>query len=368
MNKKRFLAVLAAATMLVSAVPTYAADPNVVTGEGTSVGEITGGSTIADFSKDEIYKVTLPTSNSLDFIVDPQNLTQLASGESMEVDINTTGSGVIFSNGIAAIKNESNVDVVVTVKLTAAGDGVNFMSTQEEMDPESDTADMFLAAVPGVNKVTIASDQSVENYVATGTAVAITEAEASLAFKLNKAIYVATNNGTSFDYGIATGDKYADNYDAAAFKIGGVVNKNADWSVVSASGLYITAVFDLAKATGTEEAVDGLYDVVDTTTTNYTPVEAGAVAGMKEAEFTYATTGSFVPTGDDKFDVSVEEKVTATVNGNPVDISAMTDSKISIKKSAITAALGAAAEKGDELTIIVTDAAGVKYKAVCVID
>lgn len=361
MNKKRFVAVLAAAVMLVSAVPVYATETTpqgtVVTDTATNI-TITGDATINDFDKTPIYKVTLPTNNSLDFIVDPHGLVNLASGESAEVDITATGEGAIISNGVAFIKNESSEDIVVTTTFTVNAPGVTLMDEDDAIAVD-DEMNMLLVAVPSATK-----PLNEDDYVATGKAIAL-EASTTAEFKLNKASYVVTNENGAFKYEID--DTKENNFDATAFKIGGKVNKQADWNSVTASAVSINAVFAFDKADGTEELAPGVYGVVDTTTViDYAP--AAGSESAKAMNAAYASTITLTPVEGETF-AETTDKTNAkiTVNGKEVVVYAASESKVTFKESALETALERDVVEGEELTIVLTDGDGVKYTAKCTV-
>jgi len=66
---KKFLAMVMAFTMLFSMSTIAFADPTAATGTDTTSGS--GGTAYVDT---EVYEVLLPTSNSWNFVLDPQGL------------------------------------------------------------------------------------------------------------------------------------------------------------------------------------------------------------------------------------------------------------------------------------------------------
>ena len=279
MNKKRLVALLAAAVMVLGTVPVLAAE---TTGSGTTVNtatdgalNITGDATVNDVAKPDTFVVTLPTAKAFDFYVDPYGLIDATSGTAVDIVEEATGQGaiVVKDNALAVIKNQSNVDVVVDVNVTIEATGGTLTLVTDQAAVATGTAtNMFIGLVPGTAK---AADETA--YVATGEAIAIEQDGTEVSFLLEAAtyeVYVKANG--SLGYQISP---EADNYDAVAFMLGGSINKAADWSVFTGTGsISFDVVFDIAKA-DTEVRAEGtaLYGVVSgTAVADYTAVAGGS--------------------------------------------------------------------------------------------
>lgn len=287
MNKKRIVALLAAATMLISTVPVFATESTAssteVTGGSTIV---TGDATVNDVDKNKPLKVTLPTGNVLKFTVDPHNLVGLTTGQAMAIDLSATGQGAIVAptDALAVIKNMSNVAVKVdaTFNLVASGTSVNLV-TDQSLVATGDATNMFLAVVPGTTK---AWDDA--TYVTTNQAIAVENAGTKVSYKLKEAVWetIVTGGALKYQYDEDT----ENNFDAVAFKMGGSVNKAADWSPL-VNNLTFTVVFDVAKAADTVEWAENtvVYDLVSgsAATTDYTPVVGAASGNMVDAVASY---------------------------------------------------------------------------------
>lgn len=380
MNKKRFVAVLAAATMLLSTVPVFAADATVVTDQatqGTTGVGVTGDATVNDFDKTPIYKVTLPTTNSLDFIVDPHGLVDLASGEAMDVDLTATGCGAVLpaaDDAIAYIKNESSVDVVVKVTFSVNEDGATLV-TDSAADADIAVAtsqSIFLCAVPSATQAMDASD-----YVATGKAVAIYD-DAELSFRLDKAKYEVKNDGNSFSYQIKV-EEGVKNWDSTAFQIGGKVNKQGDWTTVDE--LSINAVFTFDQADAEVKGTEGLYAVVSgTAVLDYKPVVDPAqplnftLSGTNYTIDDTVSTFKFAAPNATVNNTTITEAnkiATITVNGKPLTLTThytlnATSGVITITQANLIKALGvsSAAEIPAKLTVVIKTVDGTQYKGV----
>lgn len=287
MNKKRLVALLAAVVMILGTVPVFAAE---TTGSGTVVEtatdgalNITGDATVNDVAKPDTFVVTLPTAKAFDFYVDPYGLVDAATGTAVDIVSDATGQGAIIvkDDALAVIKNQSNVDVVVdvTIQIEATGGALNLVTDQATVATGTAT-NMFIGLVPGTDKA-----YDADSYVATGEAIAIEEGGTEVSFLLNKAVYeVYVKDDGSLGYQIS-GE--ADNFDAVAFKLGGSINKAADWSVFTAANngsITFDVVFDIAKATDEVAATDtALYGVVSGTAV----VDYTAVAGTNNNQVEY---------------------------------------------------------------------------------
>lgn len=266
MNKKRIVAVMAAATMLLNVTPVMASQ--TASNGGATV---SGSGNVSAYDQTPKYVVTLPTSGALDFIVDPYGLLDIASGSSVSID-RLANSGVIksASGAAAVIKNESSEAVTVSLKLSATGtNSVVLKNTGSEV-ATGDAVNMFLAIIPSATKAATATEYKPASYAVPVTASG--SATADVAFKLDKAEYEVVNNGGSFAMQIVSGTS---NYDATTFKIGGVANPKADWSDFMSSGssdLGISVVFEYKKAEDTDviDASKGIYGLVSGSAANIT--------------------------------------------------------------------------------------------------
>lgn len=255
MNKKRIAALIAASTMLLSALPINAAELKDSTNSQTS----TSAGTVYDWDKTPIYKVTLPTSKALEFVVDPYGLTNLpASGSAVE-DLIASASGTIFAatGSGAVIKSKSSVPVAVGVKLYLTDTNATPVTlvTSSALVGTGSATNMYLAFVPSANKV-IVSGSAIASYSAVATGIAITDmtepSDDIATFLLDKAKYNVVKDGDGFTLSYNTA--VADNYDATAFQISGKVSTGADWSAYTKNAsLTLNAVFSYAKG----KPVDG---------------------------------------------------------------------------------------------------------------
>lgn len=320
MKRKKVIALLAAATMLFGTVPVLAEE---ATQSGTNI-EVSGSGTVNDVDKSAKFKVTLPTNNALDFIVDPHNLVGLTSGQASDLDLTATGAGAILAadDALAVITNKSNVDVKVNVKLNVetTETGLKLVTDQDAVTTGTEQA-MFIGIVPSTQEAYDAS-----TYTTTNQAIVITATDAATAtsvdFKLDAADWevVKQSNG-SFKYQYKeTADN--DNFDATAFKIGGKVNKQADWTGY-VDDLSVKAVFNFVEADSTVELASGsgIYGLVSgsATTTQFDPVVAVAPTPVYVGYNTSANWFWFAFDENNYFETDAVPS-NATVNGTSVRI------------------------------------------------
>ena len=373
MNKKRFVALLAAAVMILGTVPVYAAETS---GSGTVIDEattgaltITGDATVNDVAKPDTFVVTLPTAKAFDFYVDPYGLIDAVSGTAVDIVEEASGQGaiVVKDNALAVIKNQSNVDVVVdvNVQITATGGALTLVTDQAAV-VSGDATNMFIGLVPGTTK---AADENA--YVATNEAIAIAQNGTEVSFLLDAATYeVYVKGDGSLGYQISPEE---DNYDAVAFMLGGSINKGADWSKFTGEGsISFNVVFDIAKASTEVRATDtALYGVVSgTAVADYT-----AVAGTtNKAETAYVNTTASATYWyvwmDEEMDTTFPSTATVKVNGEDISWTSRTACASSLKVATMSTAfdMGGTSLDAGNYEVVVTLEDGTVYKATVTVE
>lgn len=206
---KRKIASLLSLTMVLSSfvgINTFAEE----LGANTSLsGSGSAGVNAIDTAK---YRIILPATPSLNYIVDPQGLAQLGdSGEQVIGDLDA-GKGKVYSNKDVAIANRSSKDVKVTATVTA--------TAQEAADGKT--------VVGVVDDISSSTDASVQLYVVTD------EADFS----------VVTTGGKSYNKkGVGAGDPSAD---ADSYKVETSTSKPTDdktgYLIKNDSGTHKVAV------------------------------------------------------------------------------------------------------------------------------
>lgn len=128
---KRFLSCLLAGTMVMAPMAAYAGPSTTIEGTGT----------ITDLET-EIYNVVLPTSEGIQFSVDPFGLLSAADDTSLS-EIVSNAAGSVTSSATAVI-NKSSVDINVSITswLTVSGATVDVASSEAEA---KDSKDLYLA-------------------------------------------------------------------------------------------------------------------------------------------------------------------------------------------------------------------------------
>jgi len=256
------------------------------TGTGTS-GPLTDDADIGYVDTSAVFEVTLPTTNTLGFAIDPQGLVGLADGKSASLE-SLTGGAIISKGAGAFIKNESSVAVEVGVELyvTATGTGADAVVLVDDPDNvEKDLKlNMLLLAIPGKAKVA-----AIENYAASTTGIPVmsladTAGTATFKFVLDAAKYEVKNTQGVYSYGKVVD---ATNYDSASFQMGGNVNSTADWKAygkaVTPETIKLTAVFSYKENTATKDTTVGMDAhglATGATKVTVTPVVSGTPATL----------------------------------------------------------------------------------------
>lgn len=245
MKKRKLVALLAAATMLLGTVPVSAAQ---VSGAATGTGSATGEGDVTTYDSTPVYEVTLPTGNVLDFTIDPYNLSGLAEGSTAALSTGTGTSAIIVATDAAAvIKNTSSVPMKIDVDFAitnVASNAATFVATDAGLADMTNPA-IYLTMVP--------SAAGSNTDVITGAAYADTAAVpldngTSVSFYLEEADYVIEQTATGLKLVIEEKDN---NYKAEIFKLAGSVNKVNGWEAYTASGasLTLSAVFTFNEYT-----------------------------------------------------------------------------------------------------------------------
>ena len=204
----------------------------------------------------DVYKVTLPTTGSLDFVLDPLGLSGLAEGESATLDELDSGRIYPKSENPAIIINESSMPVKLTVGLRAvskagsiSNDRVRFVHPIANLARtrsavfDGDGLNILLYAVPSKFGVRTVHD----SYYPSDLGFVITETGVEMMFLLPSAEYTYSEEYDHFNLIHGTGK-------GIQLRIGGYVNDSSDWSGYagdyygSAVGsIGLTAVFSLTR-------------------------------------------------------------------------------------------------------------------------
>jgi len=260
--KKKLLAFVLSAVMVAGSSMTVFA---------SSGGSLTGTATAPIYSFD-VVDVVVPTTMLVAFNPD---------GLDVKNGSDTSTEQVVSQN--FGIVNKSNKDKVVTVgfAITDKNSGkINFVSSEAEATEGSDFS-IYLTAVPASAAPTLPDDSAIDKDIATGSlagvkmspasgkGVVLTSGGGSMSFKLDKATY-SLKSGSDLDISDTTqGNDVSALYEVSALGTNGVtgytftgkMNTNAAWHTL-ASGIEISAVYNVSNPTGDEQAVAGTCGVV----------------------------------------------------------------------------------------------------------
>lgn len=268
MNKKRMAAYVVAAAMLLNVTPVMAQTTTITNATGSST--VTGSGNVDGADVSDVFSVTLPTSVALNFDVDPYGLLNVASGTAVGADkLPSTGVIMSSSGSAAMIKNESSVPISVDVQLQAIASGAANFVTGGSVVASGSSANLFLSLVPSTQKAWVDTD-GVKNYTASSHVIPVTTSQSTTKFQLQNADYEIVKGATNTFQIVSK----AGNYDSTVFKVGGIVNSEADWKdfINGSSTVGMTAVFTFEKSSDTDVLDDtlGVYGLVSGCATNFT--------------------------------------------------------------------------------------------------
>jgi len=226
-----------------------------------------------------IYKVTLPTTGTLDFVIDPLGLAGLAEGESASLDDLDSGRIYPKSEIPAIVLNESSMPIKLTIELIAESkienennddsdddeDTVhfiepnrNFVRTKSAVF-EGDALNVLLYAVPSKHGISSLHDE----FEPSDLGFVITEEGVELMFLLPAAEYAQADEYSDHRLVQGTGS-------GTQIRIGGYVNDTSNWSSytddyhgLTEGSISLNAVFTLIKIYDSEfedstQPVDGV--------------------------------------------------------------------------------------------------------------
>lgn len=251
MRLKRIMAkTMACALAMSMTVTPVLADP-LTEVPATDVEVSIGGET--EYVETTKYKVTLPTTTSMKFTLDPVGLAgYFAANESastVSADDLADYEGQIFSNAFAVAENESSVPIELKCKFYVKNsDGATLVDKAADVDPDGNEILLAVAAIQNT-KLEGATEDTMPTMVgdapitlglgtadATTSSVAITGTTAATAneftFALAPADYVFTKGADATTYEEDEDyTKVAANY--AKMAVIGLVSKNGDWKTFS---------------------------------------------------------------------------------------------------------------------------------------
>jgi len=258
-----------------------------------------------------IYKVTLPTSGTFDFVLDPLGLAGLAEGESATLEELDSGRIYPKSEIPAIVLNESSMPLKLTVEFIAE----NHIETDEEdeedidvddLDDREDDEDQINFIKPGINlartkdAVFEGDDLNVllyavpsksgisslnEEFQPSNLGFVITEDGVELTFLLPAAEYITsgTDGVSTLVRGTGTGTQ---------IRVGGYANDTADWKIytddyngITTASIGLTAIYTLTKLNDDtfEESSQPVGGVMYLRTTNRTALQRSIIVLDEES-------------------------------------------------------------------------------------
>lgn len=253
---KRFAAGAFAATLALTSANITA----LAAGETTVT--VTGDVNYVDMST--YTQVILPTTKTLQFALDPQGLSAMSGTSATAADL-AAGAGKIVSNGEASIINWGYYPIKASAKFYVTDNGGSeFVDTAAGIDADT-SKKIYLTATPSSAATTVTTtndadgkieDITTAGYAAAAEGVAITSKAAASAngmvFALEGAEYTFTKDTVDGKDVYSAERNASGTYGVASFKIGGELNKNADWSAYSTAKpktLKLNAVFSFTTIT-----------------------------------------------------------------------------------------------------------------------
>jgi hypothetical protein len=214
------LAVVLTMTMSMSAFasPPTPTAPMTATSDVTT---ITGTGTVLYTDLTE-YSILLPTQEAFNFIVDPQGLYNIATGDANAVAIDDLDGGRIIGQKPEQFINNSTDPIKLSIAARMTGDAATADTMAAVHNAATPTA--LLLLTPSVNNIRTTGDSF--TFAGTPQGIVLGTDTTTLDFILPKATYnVKTNNATDFEITLVpnTGS-------GSALKIDGFAAKNADWS------------------------------------------------------------------------------------------------------------------------------------------
>lgn len=244
--KQRKLLALGMATLMAlsSTVMAFAADETAE----PATGSVSGDGTLEGFVDKEVFTVTLPTTSTIDFKLDPQELL-LATKSTAKLDGSALaagyGSKILFVDGDnftsksadITVVNKSTFDVDVTIgaKLTGLSTdnyNIDVLDASADDFDFGDSTAITMAITPSTNKLT----GTTPGTAVAGTATALTSAENGITLTETVAVsddvdkaYEVTGTTGSYSYGLKA-DTSAVAFNTVTFNLSGTVNTAADWT------------------------------------------------------------------------------------------------------------------------------------------
>lgn len=272
MKQKKVLAMSMATIMAFASTGMVFADD--VTDASKATGSVEGNGSIEGYADTDVFTVTLPTTSTINFKIDPQELLK-ATNSSDTIDTVAFGSAdtgygkkVLFqgdpttaytsTSADIAVVNKSTFDVDVNINAKVTGltkeddsKGYSIALTDSDDNFGSDTA-MTLALTPTTYTLT---DTTASNQQA-GSATYLTDAEEGVTLTTTvaksdnvKDAYTFDKSSGSYKYQLQA-DVSSIPFKAVKFNLAGTVNTTANWknfSEDSSKALKVALTYSVTK-------------------------------------------------------------------------------------------------------------------------
>lgn len=236
MKLKKALATMMAVALAVSPMTVSASE---LSQPGSQNIDVEGG---ASYVNTTVYKVTLPTSNSLNFTLDPSGIFGYVKDQTDQGNTVTavdpgdlaTFAGKIVGVGSHNIINKSSIPVAVTCdyKLSTTASDISF-GTADTPTPATVSGNEINLTVVGGNLTVSGNDYIFDE--ATGAdafSKGIGTNSTKVMVVLDKTDYQYTVSGNQFGYAPSTVSS-ANLEETAGLTIGGCISKDHDWSALT---------------------------------------------------------------------------------------------------------------------------------------
>ncbi len=148
MKSRRILAIVTAVAMILLPTQALADDQTSVDGS-----DVTGDATVNYVDPASMIRITVPTSEALEFTLDPQNLAATQGVGQW----NPSAGGSIIPAAVGIIANKSAIPIKTTVDFTLTDDASKVVLLEDSDDVNIGTDNnMFLSFVPAKSKTSIA--------------------------------------------------------------------------------------------------------------------------------------------------------------------------------------------------------------------
>lgn len=269
---------LSTAMVCAMSVPAFAAGE--LTEPGSS-GDLSIGGDV-NYAETTIYKVTLPTTSGVSFVLDPQGLLSLGTDGSGTYD--EAEAGKIVGTGTMVAKNESSVPIKLSASFyvsdasSAVPTGITLVETADDIDDSTTTARIVVQGT----KTQILDTSTIGESTQWGDALAVTSVDSTAADKVSFALEASTYEFTyaGGNYAYELDADASDNYDQVVMQISGQVAKDADWGDYTGDSkktLQLNTVFSFEglKEIGADAKSTDVYGLVadETKLVGFTPAD-----------------------------------------------------------------------------------------------